>query len=79
MKLLWYNLLFLAAGAAVSDEALVAWTDARVKERQPKPSERRIHEVGWAKDIRAARELSRRHGRPVFLFTMDGRIAIGRC
>ena len=59
--------------------ALVAWADARVTERQPTPAERRIDEIGWAKDLRAARELSRKHDRPLFLFTMDGRIAIGRC
>ena len=63
----------------VADGDIVRWTDARVQERQPRPDERRIDEIGWAKDIRAARELSRKHGRPVFLFTMDGRIAIGRC
>jgi hypothetical protein len=79
MNLLWYSVALLATGAAVGDEGLVAWTDARVKERQPRPSERRLDEIGWARDIRAARALSEKHGRPVFLFTMDGRITIGRC
>jgi hypothetical protein len=63
----------------VPDDRLVAWTDARVKSWQPKPKERRIDEIGWAKDIRTARALSKKHDRPVFLFTMDGRITIGRC
>ena len=54
-------------------------TDAQVKERQPKPAERRIDDIGWAKDVRTARKLSKEHNRPVFLFTMKGRVAIGRC
>jgi hypothetical protein len=69
----------LAADTSIPDDALATWADARVQERQPKAGERRIDEIGWAKDLRSARELSRKHNRPVFLFTMDGRIAIGRC
>jgi hypothetical protein len=68
-----------AAGERIADDRLPAWADARVKDWQPRPKERRIDEIGWAKDIRTARELSRKHHRPVFLFTMDGRISIGRC
>ena len=81
MRTLLACLLTSAALAATApeDANLVAWADARVTERQPTPAERRIDEIGWAKDLRAARELSRKHDRPLFLFTMDGRIAIGRC
>jgi hypothetical protein len=70
-----------AAGAdeRIGNDRLAAWADARVKDWQPKPSERRIDKIGWARDIRAARALSKQHSRPVFLFTMDGRITIGRC
>ena len=35
--------------------------------------------IGWAKDIRAAERLAKERGRPVFLFTYDGQMAIGRC
>jgi hypothetical protein len=73
------TLASVAAGERIADDRLAGWTDARVKNWQPKAKERRIDEVGWAKDIRTARELSRKHERPVFLFTMDGRMTIGRC
>lgn len=63
----------------IPSKQVVAWTDSRVSEWQPKLSERRFDEIGWAKDIRAARQLAQQHRRPVFIFTMDGRINIGRC
>jgi hypothetical protein len=56
-----------------------AWVDARIREWQPKPSERKLDLVGWAKDIRDAIRLGREHQRPVFLFTLDGRMDVGRC
>jgi hypothetical protein len=65
--------------AAIPDSQVAAWADERVKEWQPTPQERRFDEIGWAKDIRAARKLAQQSGRPVFLFTMDGRINLGRC
>jgi hypothetical protein len=85
--LVWLPSLAFAAVAlsapgaleGIADDKVAEWADARVKERQPKPAERRIDEIGWASDIRAARKLSKEHNRPVFLFTMDGRITIGRC
>ena len=33
----------------------------------------------WAEDIRDALRLAKAHQRPVFLFTHDGRMNIGRC
>jgi hypothetical protein len=51
----------------------------RIAELQPKPEEKRFDEIGWAKDIREARRLAAEHHRPVFLFTHDGRMNIGRC
>jgi hypothetical protein len=73
----------LAAGApekpAVSDEEVVAWVAKQVEERQPSAEEKRFDEVGWAKDLRTALKLAMEHNRPVFLFTMDGRINTGRC
>jgi hypothetical protein len=53
--------------------------DERVAALQPTADERRIDRIGWAPDIRSALRLAREHGRPVFLFTMDGRFSIGRC
>lgn len=67
------------AEANVSDDRLAGFVDGRIQEWQPTASERRFDEIGWATEICEAERLSRRSGRPVFLFTHDGRIAIGRC
>lgn len=63
----------------VPDEQVVPWTERRVAEWKPKAGERRFDEISWAKDIRTARQLAQSSQRPVFIFTMDGRINIGRC
>ena len=62
--------------AAVRD---FAWIEQRVRELQPAPKEKRFDEIGWAKDIRTAKRLAKENNRPVFLFTHDGRMNIGRC
>jgi len=73
----------LAAGVASAAEKAVerdpAWVDLRVKEWQPTAEEKRFDEIGWAKDIREAEKLAKENNRPVFLFTHDGRMNIGRC
>jgi hypothetical protein len=51
----------------------------RVRLWQPAPEERRFDEIGWAGDILRARRLAREHHRPIFLFTHDGHMAVGRC
>ena len=56
-----------------------AWIEQRVRELQPTPKEKRFDEIGWAKDIRTAKRLAKENNRPVFLFTHDGRMNIGRC
>ncbi|MEW6158508.1 MAG: hypothetical protein AB1813_13830 [Verrucomicrobiota bacterium] len=56
-----------------------AWVSARVQSWQPKADEKRFDEIGWAPDIRAALQQAREQGRPVFLFTHDGRMNLGRC
>ena len=56
-----------------------AWVDRRVKELQPTPLERKIDRIGWAHTILEAEKLARSSNRPVFLFTLDGRIDTGRC
>jgi hypothetical protein len=53
--------------------------DERVAALQPTADERRIDRIGWARDIRSALWLGRERGRPVLLFTMDGRFSVGRC
>src|SRR5438046_2354029 len=85
-KLYHYPLLLLAlsspqfsmAAAAAADRDR-AWVDQRVRELQPTAEEKRFDVIGWAPDIGAAERLAKELGRPVFLFTMDGRINTGRC
>jgi hypothetical protein len=68
-----------ASAAAPAGEHDAAWVDAQIKACQPTPEERRFDQIGWLTDIRSAEKLAREHGRPVFLFTHDGHMAIGRC
>lgn len=68
-----------AAPIVVADAELFAWVDARIKERTPAPEDRRFDEIGWAKDIRDALRLAKERERPVFLFSHDGRMNLGRC
>ena len=56
---------------AVVDERVAAWW--------PTADEKRFDRIGWAADLRTARRLAAEHDRPVFLFTMDGRVNTGRC
>lgn len=63
----------------IPDGQVEQWVGQRVVQWQPQPEERRFDEIGWAKDLRSARQLAAKHNRPIFLFTMDGRINIGRC
>ena len=74
--------LFLAAmtTAASADEPedFVARTDACVTAWKPTPAERRFDEIGWSTDIRTALALAREHRRPLFVFTHDGRMGVGR-
>jgi hypothetical protein len=56
-----------------------AWVEARVQALQPNQQERRLDEIGWAGSVLEAERLAKAHRRPVFLFTHDGRMGIGRC
>jgi hypothetical protein len=53
--------------------------ERRVRRWQPTAEERRFDEIGWAAGIRDAIRLASRHCRPVFLFTHDGHMNVGRC
>ncbi len=53
--------------------------DRRVDAWQPTAKERAFERIGWAKDIRDALQLAKKHNRPAFLFTHDGRLGVGRC
>jgi hypothetical protein len=70
-------LTVMRAMAAESND--FAWVQQRVSELQPTAQEKRFDEIGWAQDIRDAKRLAKQHQRPIFLFTHDGRMNIGRC
>jgi hypothetical protein len=55
------------------------WVDQKVADCEPRPEERTFDQTGWAPDIRTALKLAKEHNRPVFLFTHDGHMAVGRC
>jgi len=79
MRTIWHiGVLLMAANLANAQLGFEA-VQRRVAELQPKAEEKRFDEIGWARDIREARRLAREHNRPVFLFTHDGRMNIGRC
>ena len=70
---------FLAVNALAFEPEDFAWVEQRVRELQPSATEKRFDEIGWADDIRDAIRLAKENHRPVFLFTHDGRMNIGRC
>jgi hypothetical protein len=67
------------AGPSSADDGVQPRVDELVTAWWPKPEEKRFDQIGWAADIRTARKLAAAHNRPVFLFTMDGRVNLGRC
>jgi hypothetical protein len=78
--------LFIAAAAgllpavsAPAGENVRTIVDERVAEWWPTTEEKKFDQIGWAADLRTARRLSAEHNRPLFLFTMDGRVNTGRC
>jgi len=88
MGLLGLGLAGLLAGATLSlpaaenepsDADVQVWTDGKISQWRPTAAERRFDEIGWAESLTAARRLAGESGRPIFLFTLDGQIAIGRC
>jgi hypothetical protein len=54
------------------------WVQARVEALRPTAADRKFDEIGWANSIVDAEKLARQNNRPVFLFTQNGRIEIGR-
>jgi hypothetical protein len=86
----WIAAVLLAVGAAgwapaapegkrPADGDVAAWVRQRVRDWQPTADERRFDEIAWVKDIRTAERLAKEHNRPVFLFTHDGHMDVGRC
>jgi hypothetical protein len=73
----------LATSPAAQEKPTLDDPAPRVRQRiqlwQPEAAERRFDDIGWVGDILQARRLAREHNRPVFLFTHDGHMAVGRC
>jgi hypothetical protein len=82
-----YRISFPALGLLAAATAGMAapvnrdpeWVAQRVQQWQPTAKEKRWEGIGWAKDIREAIRLAKQNQRPVFLFTHDGRLNVGRC
>ena len=80
MLRLWQNVVLLLIGVSCAGAADdFAAIEQRIRELQPTSSEKRFDDIGWAKDIRHAKALASQHNRPVFMFTHDGRMNLGRC
>ena len=66
----------LAAGAAEPRDA--DWVKKRVDDvKQSDTSDWR--KIPWAASLLEARKLSKKEGKPLFLFTLDGNLDTGRC
>jgi hypothetical protein len=68
--------LTIAAAPGGLDSAAV---DRRAAEWQPSAHERLWEQIGWEPGLKRALETAKSSGRPVFLFTHDGRLNVGRC
>ena len=68
--------LVLGAAPATMDSAAV---DRRAAEWQPSGRERQWEQIGWAAGLKSGLEIARQSARPLFLFTHDGRLNVGRC
>ncbi|MBW3625408.1 MAG: hypothetical protein KY468_18590 [Armatimonadetes bacterium] len=85
MKILLLPLLLAGACMSVHDapaaEAVKddAWVKQRVRQWQPTAQEKRWESIGWAPGLKSALRLAWENRRPVFLFTLDGRMNVGRC
>src|SRR5262249_23312684 len=65
--------------ATVADKDVCSFVDQRVKEWQPAADEKRFDEIGWCTSLLQPEELAKQHKRPIFLFTHDGKMQVGRC
>ncbi len=78
-RLLPLLLTIAAPVLAAPEQGSPAWVDERVAAWQPTAREKAWERIGWATDLRGAQRLAKQHRRPVFLFTLDGRMDVGRC
>ena len=64
---------------AVAAERDAKWVDQRIREWQPTEREKRWESIGWVSNLSTAQKLAREQKRPVFMFTLDGKMNVGRC
>jgi len=79
------GIVLILACKAVADEKPVSFADLkemvdrRVAEWEPSADEKQFDQIGWCTSLLEAEKLARQHNRPIFLFTHDGRMNVGRC
>jgi hypothetical protein len=64
---------------AESGESWAGKIDKRIERMRPTKDERKFDLIAWAPSLRDAVAAAKASKRPVFLFTHDGHINIGRC
>jgi hypothetical protein len=72
-------LLLAADKPDLADRDVKPFVDRRVEEWQPTADERRFDEIGLSTSVIEAEKLARENARPIFLFTHDGKMNVGRC
>jgi hypothetical protein len=65
--------------AKIPDKDVKSFVDRRVAQWQPAADEKRFDAIGWCASLLQAEELAKKHHRPIFLFTHDGKMQVGRC
>jgi uncharacterized protein YcbK (DUF882 family) len=61
------------------DKRDLKWVSERAEAWLPAADERKMDQIGWADEIIPALRLAQKHNRPVFMFTLDGDLSLGRC
>ena len=65
--------------AEVSDSYLPEWLQRRSQLLDARFARKPFEQIGWAPDLETAMKAAAKSGRPIFLFTLDGRMNSGRC
>jgi hypothetical protein len=78
------SLILIACQASAEEklesvQELQARIDRRVADWQPTAEEKHFDQIGCCPSLLEAEKLARQHQRPIFLFTHDGRMNVGRC
>jgi hypothetical protein len=63
----------------IRDSHVASWVEKQVKRFQPGREDKLFDQVGWVTGILPAEKLAQKYHRPIFLFTYDGQLGVGRC